>query len=363
MMAVDTSFKHILGNFVKRSFAAGIKKRIQEQLLNLGYNLYRITDDDRLHLASQHQSPTFAESLFDEALPRLYELRERYKAVQLPIALHSVWKSRGRTKDSADVGWGSIDVRVFRSNSAYVSSYLRSDPYISRLIYFIFADAVRRNDSAGLMATLTEDGAFGCQTCDYPGIGRVSRDKLDSVLEINFLQKHVNVLARSDLRVLDIGAGYGRMAYHMLTANPKICSYTCVDAVPESTFLSEFYLKWRGLEEKVEVVPLDELEAHFAKTPKYDLALNIHSFSECTYAAVEWWLKRIAEIGVTFLMIVPNESEELLATEPDFSKRDFLPLLNKLGYQLLAKEPVFHDPAVQGLLSVRDHMFLFKLNK
>lgn len=347
---------------MKLAFTQILKTRIRNTIQNLGYNLYRMSEEDRHHLALQQQEPPIASSIFGEALPRLQQLRERYAKVKLPIALHSVWGSRGRTQDSADIGWGTVELRKFRSNSAYIFSYLRNDPFVSRLVYFIFADAVRRKDPEGLMQRLDEDGSFGCQTCEYPGIGRVSRDLLDSVIELNFLHKHLGVLGRDDLRVLDIGAGYGRMAYRMLTANPKLSGYTCTDAVPESTFLSEFYLKHRGLDQKARVVPLDEIEAHFNQKPHYDLALNIHSFSECTYAAVEWWLTQVTTLGIRYLMIVPNESEEFLATEADFSKRDFLPLLNKLGYRLKAKEPVFGDPAVQELMSVRDHMFLFELH-
>ncbi|MGH8540020.1 MAG: putative sugar O-methyltransferase [Stenotrophobium sp.] len=344
-------------------FLSGAKVRISGYLQRVGYNVYRLRDEDRRYLELQQQEPPVAQAIFGAALPRLQELRDRYAKVQLPVALHSVWHTRERTVDTTDMGWGTVDLRKFRANNAYIFSYLRNDPFVSRLVYFIFADAVRGKDAAGLLNSLTEDGAFGCQTCEYPGIGRVSRDLLDSVLELNFLHRHLRVLERSDLRVLDIGAGYGRMAYRMLTANPAVRTYTCVDAVPESTFLSEFYLKHRGLSGKTRVVPLDEVEQHFEQAEGYDLALNIHSFSECTYAAVEWWLTRVAQMGVRHLMIIPNESEEFLATEPDFTKKDFLPLIEKLGYRLIVKEPVFDDPAVRELMGVMDHMFLFELQK
>lgn len=348
---------------LRSRLADAIKANIRSFIHNKGYNLYRMTEADRRQLLLENQELPMAESAFGNALSRLYELRERYAKVRLPIATHSVWRSRGRTKDTADVGWGTVNVRKFRSNSAYIFSYLRNDPFVSRLVYFIFADSVRRRDPSGLLNRLSEDGAFGCQTCEYPGIGRVSRDLLDSVLEINFLQKHLHVLEKQDIRILDIGAGYGRMAYRMLTANPKLRSYTCVDAVPESTFLCEFYLRHRGLAEKTAVIPLDQVEQHFAKSESYDLALNIHSFSECTYAAVEWWLSQLARLGVRHLMIIPNESEEFLATEPDMSKRDFYPLIEKLGYRMIAKEAVFDDPAVRDVMNVKDHMFLFELTR
>jgi SAM-dependent methyltransferase len=207
-----------------------------------------------------------------------------------------------------------------------------------------------------LLQTLHEDGAFGCITFSYPGIGRVSRDLLESVIQINFLHKYVNVLARDDLRILDIGAGYGRMAHRMLEANSRIKSYTCVDAVPESTFLCEFYLKYRGLEKSVQVLPMDELEQRLSS---YDLALNIHSFSECTYAAIEWWLRKLRQMQVRYLMIVPNSPTRFLSTEVDGSRRDFAPLLEELGYELIAQEPLFDDQAVREYMRVSDNMFLF----
>lgn len=347
--------------FMRERLARNIIELIRRCFQLLGYNLYKMSAGERRDLAAQRQELSTAETIFGGALVRLRELRARYAKVQLPVALHSVWRLRGLSGDTADRGWGIVDLRSFRGNNAYIFSYLRNDPLISRLVYFIFADAVRRKDAAGLLSRFTEDGAFGCQTCEYPGIGRVSRDLLDSVLEINFLNKHLGVLERKDLRVLDIGAGYGRMADRMLTANPALQSYTCVDAVPESTFLSEFYLRYRGLDNRSRVVPLDELEQLFAQTGTFDLALNIHSFSECTYAAVEWWLTGIARMGVRYLMIIPNESRDFLATEPDMSRRDFRPLLDKLGYRLIAEEAVFDDPAVRDLMKVQDNMFLFEL--
>ncbi|MGH8461579.1 MAG: putative sugar O-methyltransferase [Stenotrophobium sp.] len=352
-----------MNQFVKSRLLQPLKARVSRSLQGLGYNIYRLTEEDRRQIALQQSEPPLAEEIFGAQLPRLQELRTRYAQVQLPVALHSVWRSRGQTGDTSDMGWGTVDLRRFRSNNAYIFSYQRNDPYVTRLVYFLFADAVRRGDTEGLLSRLSEDGAFGCLTCEFPGIGRVSRDLLDSVLELGFLQKHLRVLERKGLRVLDIGAGYGRMAHRMLMANPSIESYACLDAVPESTFLSEFYLRHRGLAGKAKVVPLDEAERWFAQAGSYDLALNIHSFSECTYAAVEWWLTQVARMGVRHLMIVPNESEQFFATEPDFSKRDFLPLIEKLGYRLIAKDPVFDDPAVRELIGVKDHMFLFELQK
>jgi hypothetical protein len=316
-------------------------------------------------LAIQQSSRQSPEAVFGADLSRLRELRARYAQVTLPIANHSAWSGKGGSGTRLGIGWGGVDLRTFRGHSAYVwsygsfSSHGRLDAMATKLRYFVFAACAKTKDSMELLQTLHEDDAFGCIAFTYPGVGKVSRDLLESVIEINFLHKYVNALARDDLRILDVGAGYGRMAHRMLEANSRIRSYTCVDAVAESTFLCEFYLKYRGLEDRVQVVPMDELEQRLSS---YDLALNIHSFSECTYASIEWWLRKLKQLQVRYLMIVPNSPTRFLSTEVDGNRRDFAPLLEELGYELIAQEPLFDDQAVREYMRVSDNMFLFELS-
>jgi SAM-dependent methyltransferase len=319
-----------------------------------------MSDEERSTI--QQSSRQSLEAIFGADLSRLRELRARYAQVTLPVATHSAWGAKARSGTHLGIGWGGVDLRTFRGHNAYVWSYGcfwsqgRLDAMATQLKYYVFAAEAKNRDSTLLLQTLHEDGAFGCITFSYPGIGRVSRDLLESVIQINFLQKHIKVLERNDLRILDIGAGYGRMAHRMLEANSRIKRYTCVDAVPESTFLCEFYLKYRGLANRVQVVPMDELEQRLSS---YDLALNIHSFSECTYAAIEWWLRKLKQLQVRYLMIVPNSPTRFLSTEVDGSQRDFAPLLEELGYALVAQEPLFDDQAVREYMRVADNMFLF----
>lgn len=340
-----------------------LKPFLRALLARLGYSLYRLSAEERERLSLQQRAlsgQTLAD-VFGADLPKLHELRERYSRVTFAAARHSVWGTKADADGShAAIGWGGMDLRQFRANNAYVWSYSTPIAQVNRLRHFVFARAAQRKDAARLLERLTEDGAFGCEVFDYPGIGVVSRDLLDSVIEINFLQRHLGILDGSGLRVLDIGAGYGRMAHRMLTAHPRIASYTCVDAVPESTFVCGFYLKHRGLQDRAHVLPLDEIEQNLIPG-NFNLALNIHSFSECTYAAIEWWLTRLTQLQVRHLMIVPNDPELFQSMEPDGSRRDYAPLLRDLGYALIACEPVFDDPAEQELINVRDNMYLFEL--
>jgi hypothetical protein len=109
----------------------------------------------------------------------------------------------------------------------------------------------------------------------------VSRDLLDSIIELNFLEEALEISSRKALRVIDIGAGYGRLAHRATVAAPMI-GYVCTDGIALSTVLCETYLQYRKTE-RTAVVPLDEVSVVVSDS-HFDLAINIHSFSECPLA-------------------------------------------------------------------------------
>jgi SAM-dependent methyltransferase len=316
-------------------------------------DLVRLTPEDKRYLTSFYDDsvplPPGADSDLSKDSPRLQELRERYARLDLPVLATSRWNEKA--VDSF------LDLRYFRGETLITWHY-RELPRITKLKFFVFMRYVQERDPDGLLARLDEDGAFGCWTFDYPGHGRFSRDLLESVNEIQFLDREVGLGERERLSVLDIGAGYGRLAHRITAAFPNVTDYCCVDAVPESTFLSEYYLRQRGCSPPARVVPLDEVDAEL-EPGAFDLAVNIHSFSECTYEAIEWWVDALRRLEVPRLLVIPNEPTELLSLEADGSRRDFMPLLVAAGYKLDRREPVIDDPAVQDLLQLRDHFHLF----
>jgi SAM-dependent methyltransferase len=254
---------------------------------------------------------------------------------------------------------GFLDLRWFRGETLITWHY-RELPRITRLKYYVMLRYVAERDRTGLLERLDEDGLFGCWTFSYPGYGRVSRDLLESVNELEFLERELSLSTREGFSVLDIGAGYGRLGHRMASAYPGLRDYCCVDAIAESTFLSEYYLEFRGLAPPARVVPLHEVEATL-QPGSFDLAVNIHSFSECTLQAIEWWVDLLARLKVGEVLIIPNEPTELLSLEPDGSRRDFAPALARAGYELTTREPVYADPAVQDLVQLADHFHRFTL--
>ncbi len=311
-----------------------------------------ITAEDERYLTSRFDAavplPQSAAGLSADA-PRLRELRDRYAASQLPPLKASRW--------SADAVDGFLDHRYFRGDSLITWHY-RELQRATRLKYFIYAQYVRGHDRLGLLDRLTEDGAFGCWTFDYPGHPRYSRDLIESVNEILFLERRLALSTRSRFSVLDIGAGYGRLAHRMADAFPNLADYCCVDAIPDSTFLCEYYLDHRGCSPPARAVALDRLGSEL--TPgTFDLAVNVHSFPECTRDAVRWWLELISRLRIGHLLIVPNEPGQLLTLEADGGRRDFRPLIEQAGYRTVAVEPVIDDPAVRELVRVHDEFHLF----
>jgi SAM-dependent methyltransferase len=314
--------------------------------------LLTITDDDRRYVTSLYDEtvplPPEAAGLGPDH-PELVELRRAYGSLELPVIERSRWNT--------DAVGSFLDLRWFRGETLFLWHY-RELPRISALKYFVYGRYVQDHDDLKLLQRLHEDGLFGCWTFDYPGWMRVSRDLLQSVNEINFLERRLAVSSASQFRVLDIGAGYGRLAHRMTTALPNVADYCCVDVVPEATFISDWYLRFRGCSPPARVVRLDEIEAQLPGGT-FDLAVNMHSFSECPHDAIEWWVDWLRRLDVPNLLLIPNEPDMLLTTEADGTRRDFAPLLAGAGYTLACDEPVITDPAVRALLPLSDHFRLY----
>lgn len=283
--------------------------------------------------------------------PDLVRLRARYGRTASPYRPGRFWRRSRRLRD--------LDLRYFRGDNAYVWQ-LRQLGDNARLKFFLLAQYVKALDSHKLLERTSEDGAFGCWTFDFHGLPTASRDLLDSVNEIYFLDRHEDLLSRTGFTVVDIGAGYGRLAHRMAECVPGLKRYLCVDAIAESTFLSEVYLRYRGVGDKATVLRLDEATDRLA-AERPDLAVNIHSFSEMPIAAIDAWVGLLARIGVPTLLIVPNEGDRLLSLEDDVVRLDFAPVLRRHGYVLAVREPTVSDPDVRELAGVGDWFLLYRL--
>jgi putative sugar O-methyltransferase len=279
-------------------------------------------------LISQVEIPKNAADYLRESNPRLEELRRRYN--DHPASFHSLWSQRYLATE--------LNLDRFRADNVYVHQRRSA----SDLSYSLTAAYVKSVDKLGLLQTLADDELFGNYQVSCNG-NRVSRDLLDSVLEINFLNDKLGPTLLNHAVVLDIGAGYGRLAHRLVHAMPQLETVLCADAIPESTFLSEFYLKFRDCDAKARVIPLDEIEVKLGRQP-VDLAMNVHSFGECPLRSIEWWLELVSDNQIKYLFIVPN-GEALISWERDNTKIDYLPRLRDRGYKLMVKQPNYLEPS------------------
>ena len=254
--------------------------------------------------------------------PRLVELKKRY--TQITGIPHSFWNS-----------WEKhVNLLRFRGEDDYVSqAYFRQNTRRYELT-FAYVEAM---DNLGLLNLLKEDPLFGVKLWEFVPGKPVSRDLLDSIMEITFLQKTLGFQSQDRMRVLDIGAGYGRFAHRFNTAYPN-SSITCIDPIATSTFLSEFYLKFRKCP-GTDVVSFDQLKTLQGRP--FDLATNIHSWSECTKEFIGFWLDCLCDLKVPYLFIVPHVAE-LETVETNGIHLTYDDELERRNFKLVLREKKFH---------------------
>lgn len=331
--------------------AGAVKRRVQSGLARRGYLISRIDAEGRKYFEITQEGdvplPAGAEETLRADNPRLTELREAYDALTYPSAVPSQW-SDAFLKKNLSLAW-------FRGDNAYVWQLRLFTGGAKTRNYLAMLD-IESRDKLGLFGKLKEDGLFGAFTFAF-GDRVVSRDLLDSINEINYLDEHIGLSSMAAPTVLDIGAGYGRLAWRMDEALPNLGAYDCTDGVPISTFLCEYHLGFRKASDKVRVVPLSEIDT---LRDSYTVAVNVHSFSEQTHASINWWLGEIAKRDITWLMIVPNTPGELLSTEVGGSREDFMPDVLAAGYELADHRTVYGNDDMREMIDLHDEFFLFK---
>jgi hypothetical protein len=230
------------------------------------------------------------------------------------------------------------DLLYFRGQNPYVAQ-LGLD--FAEFRYILSYYALKCSPAADLLEAFDEDGLFGVHAIEIDG-RLVSRDLLDSAREVDFLRRHVG-LDKPGTTILDIGAGYGRLVYRLSQVMNKL-GILATDAFAHSSFVSEYYLRFRKAD--VTVVPLTEIEPVLEKQ-RITLALNIHSFSECSLDAIDWWVSRLASNRTKYLFVIPNRVDEQTGACLTNAGENMEIIFERHGYQPRVREPRFLDPAVQ----------------
>ncbi len=210
----------------------------------------------------------------------------------------------------------TITLENFRDEPCYLGNQI-GFPY-RKVVEFI------RTLKKPWLDLLKEDDAFKCPIDNIDGVV-VSRDLLDSILEIEFLERCGFSL--NEIQILDIGAGYGRLAHRLLTVYPNAFVY-CTDKIQISQEVCRKYLQFREISRAEVVAPAD-----LSKIENPTLAINIHSWPECTHAEIIEWLDWLANHNVPHIFVIPHPFNS-----PPFAcledNKSFRPDIEAHGYQI-----------------------------
>ncbi len=184
-----------------------LRLRVNRWLRPLDLGLYRPSQvEAEQGVTARAPLPDGAAEVLRADHPRRLALARRYRGH--PAAARSGWSDLRLA--------GQVDLCYFRGDSQYLHQR-RGTPEAA---YALSADYVARHGVLGLLDALSEDGAFGALTFELDG-RCVSRDLLDSALEIEALAGWLGADRLAAARVLDVGAGYGRLAHRLCTWSPR----------------------------------------------------------------------------------------------------------------------------------------------
>lgn len=274
-----------------------------------------------------------------EIVCRMAELNEIYQRLNLHPKELGVWTAKHTRK---------LDLANFRSDNVYVWQK-RNITIENYLVSYLLTKIADKED---LFTQLNENGSYGVDFFEFSS-RKISRDLLDSVLEINFMIDMVGRDSLAKFSVLDIGAGYGRLARNLAMVFPEM-KIGCIDAIPLSTAISEYYLGEeieRGQIKVYNLAQLDELA-----NCSFDLAVNIHSFSEMSLSSVEDWIGFLKKAKVPRVFVVPNPKELSLNSGEDFRE-----IFERFGYRVSIVRSKFLEGVPENFLLYPANYFYLEL--
>ena len=300
-------------------------------------------------LWAEGEGPQRTSSTPNRSSERLRELQQRYDSFPCAARSHSQW---------SEVTSNAIDFERFRGESAYMWQYRDGNVPLTYLATYFYQKC---SPDADLLRLCVEDESFGVYGIPADG-GMITRDRLDSVTELGFLRQYFGLQQRARFSVLDIGSGYGRLAWRMSQCFPQV-HMLCADAVAESAFLCEFYLRHRGAPRHLRMVPLPDLADTLAREP-VEMAIAVNSLSECSAASIRWWIELLQDHAVPHFIMVSNSyhggGSQLFSNEANPADSvPLLPMFAERRYRRVHLAPKYTEQALQmyGVSPTYFHVF------
>jgi len=199
----------------------------------------------------------------------------------------------------------------FKINSPKPQNSLRKFHPLSAIIYRIFVSSlmeyVSKIDKLNILKKL-EEPLIGNPFIVYYKNKPISQDICNSIHEFYSITQKISL--PKNARIVDLGAGYGRLAYIFLNIIPD-SSYCIVD-IPPALFVSQNYLKMIFPKEKIflfrSFTSFKEIKSEFESCrikfllphqlellPKkyFDLFINVSSFHEMTRPQINKYIQII----------------------------------------------------------------------
>ena len=257
----------------------------------------------------------------------LAALETEFSAMQGELTLWRDWVQR-------------TDVIGFRGEfcTSQAGSHDPSNFGPSRLLqaYTVAYEYAASHDRLGALAKFSDDGAFGGLRFRVGG-RVVSSDMIDSSLQLNFIARHCGFHLSDQLTLLDIGAGWGRLACRFLELFPRGFAFA-LDAVPFPSFLAQRYLEYRGVFDRAVTGSRTKLDT--ARPGAFQIAANVHSWSEAPLASIDLWLSKLDALQVPFLFFVPH-GLPAVSLEKDGPGQLIVPAILAHGWRVLVDEPKY----------------------
>jgi putative sugar O-methyltransferase len=168
-----------------------------------------------------------------------------------------------------------------------------------------------KSDHLKLLEKLEEPALGNPLSIEYKN-RKVTQDLCNSVIEVNTMMEVVPVNGR--LRILELGAGHGRIGNVFLTAIPNV-QVTIVD-IPPAHYVSQWYLSnlfpnksifgfqefsdYESVREKIEsadIVFISPAQIDKLPSKSYDLFINICSLQEMTQMQINMWFYQINRLS------------------------------------------------------------------
>jgi len=169
-----------------------------------------------------------------------------------------------------------------------------------------------KKDRLMLLKQLQEPELGNPVVIEYKG-RKVAQDICNSVMEVNTIMEFTNHNPQERMKVLELGAGHGRVANVLLHAVANV-QVVIVD-IPPALYVSQWYLSnlfpkhrvfkfmdfsnYREVQHEFEessIAFLSPAQVEYLPDQMFDLFINISSLHEMTYAQIEMWFGHIDRV-------------------------------------------------------------------